>query len=307
METSLAKISTGLEDADKQGKQLVDQLYARIEQTHELLAKINSACYSDSGANYDVMSVLPSFDWYSKGSNVTLQIMFQEKPFGYMAGDVSIAEDQWVIGFSEDIYAYAEYTFMGAEGSLNIENGTLFAEGACSVLEGNVYFQVTDYLKTQADLTVCYAEGSVEIGKNGIHLHGEVGVLSANVQTVVGTENCNVSINGSAKVLTASGDVAFEFNSADGTYKAGAKGEAAFGAADASIGFNVMGFGLEVGVGAKAGAGGGIWSESSVVVAGDYVNLNSSEFDLGGALGLDIDVKITVPYLYPKWDKIFGF
>lgn len=304
---TLNEIKLQLEEADEEACIFADDLYTQIERTMNLLERVKSACYEGSVANYKNMESLINFDWYRKGDNLTLQSLMQTKPFTYLRGDVSVSENQWLVGLTDDMYAYAGYGFLNADGTLKIDEGTFFASGAASILEVNGYAQLTKDLRSEADAQVGYAEGSVEIGKNGYHIKGDAAFIKAHVELVLGDENANLTVFGNGEALAASADVVCEFDMESGAGRIGAQADATAGKVKGGIAGTNGAFGVSISASAGGSVGGGFHVESRVVTESEYINLNSVELDIGAALGLGLDIKVDVPYLYPKVGKLFGF
>lgn len=65
-------------------------------------------------------------DWYKPQTNVALTQKLKEDPFSYNADSVSVSENQWAAGLCSDVYAYAGYTWLGAEYESGREGDTVF-------------------------------------------------------------------------------------------------------------------------------------------------------------------------------------
>lgn len=323
MVKKLDDISLGLSEADTEASRIVDELYARIQDTSKWIGQIFDNSYKNGTPLFSNMEKIASNEWNRKGSNVTLLTKLYEDPFAYREGHVSIAEDQWATGLADDIYAFAGFSFMGASGSVTRKGNSFLAKGKGSVFEANAYAQLTDYIKAEADSKLLFGEGEIGFGglgedTVGFHMHGGVGVFMAEAKATIGVDDFNGHAKAGVKLGCASGDVASEFDIKDGTFKLGVKGEAYAAEAHASAGLDVFNydiekrnketgkmeevsaFGINVGANAKVGGSAGVWLESNSIIETKYFNVNSLDVnvDLGLLIGVNVDLKI--PYVYNK-------
>ena len=282
-------------------------------------------CYNDNGKiNADNLPKIQRQDWFEKAGNLTLYFMLHEDPFHYTAGEVTVAEEQWAIGLCSDVYGYAGYSLLSASYETGREDGTAYAKGAASVLEENIYAQNTDYLSTQLEAKLGYAEGDAKAGWSkdyvGARAEGDVGVAKIDTDTILGSEQLNLSIKGNAEVLTADAKAAFEFEDA-GQYAIGFDLGATLAKASASLGLNIfeieikdqetediivdnkslLGFDLKAS--ASAGVGAALWLESNTAYEMKFANINATEIkiDLEALIGVEVSISVPTPYIKPPW------
>lgn len=335
---ALGDVNTAYADVRAGVKAIRDDLYAvdddllkateevltRIKEVKTLIQKTKAFCYNDDGTiNADNLSQLQSQDWFRAAGNVTLQMMLQEDPFGYAAGEVTVSEDQWAIGLCSDVYAYAGYSFLSASGEMGLENGTLFMKGKASVLSANAYAQFTDYLRGEARVRGLYASGEQKAGWSdkykGYRMSAEVGVAKVDGSLALGTDAANAYVKGEASVLTADAKTAFEFEE-NGQFAVGTKASASAASASVTGGFSVLSFkekitdnasketmvdrnlfGFNVGASAGYQAGFGAWMESKTAFETKYLNINATTLDVDLKLLLGVKFSVTVPTPYFKY------
>lgn len=317
--STVKKIREDLYQVDDEALKSAEELLSRITKLRKLIEKTMAYCYSDDGKiNADNLNSIQNQEWFQTAGNVTLYLLLQEDPFEYVAGEVTVAEDQWAAGLCSDVYAYAGYSFLSASGEAGVENGTAFAKGKASVLAANGYAQFTDYLNASAEVKVAYAEGEAKAGWSdeykGFRVEAGVGLLKADGSVVVGSEEINAYIKGEVQVLCADGKVAFEFEE-DGQYAIGVDASATLASAEVKGGTTIFSYkskdtatgeketllGFKIGAEANAGGSFAIWSESKTAFETEYVNVNATTVKIDAALLLGIDVAVTVPTLYFKW------
>lgn len=316
---AVKKIREDLYLVDDDCNKTVGELLTRIEEVRTLVEKTMAFCYNDDGKiNADNLNKIQSQDWYQTAGNVTLYMLLEEDPFEYAAGEVSLSEDQWAAGLCSDVYAYAGYSFLSAEGEAGIEDGTAFAKGKAAVLQANGYAQFTDYLSAQVNVDVLYAEGEAKVGWSdkykGFKVEADVGLVKADGSLVLGSEDLNAFIKGEVKVLCADGKAAFEFEE-DGQFAIGVDASATLASAEVKGGTTILGYkskdsatgepdtllGFKIGAKADAGGSFAIWGESKTAIETDYVNINATTIKIDAALLLGVDLSVTIPTPYFKW------
>lgn len=320
--SSLSTIRNDLYSVDDEALSYADVLYERISSLRAFIECVVETCYSGGVFNADVASGLAEQAWFKRGANVTLQILLEEDPFAYAAGQVSIAEDQWVVGLCQDVFVFGGYSAISASGEAGINGNSAFAKGRFSALQGSLYGQITDYASAKADVRAGFAEGDVKVGFDddykGFRLSGELGVLDAKGELVFGSKEFNGFVSGEVKVACAEGDVAFEFED-DGEFAIGLKGSATGASATAKTGFSFLSysykddgsytgeeveeslFGAKAGVKANAGGSFALWAESKTAFETPLFNVNATTLEIDLSLLVGIEAEVTVPTPYFKW------
>ena len=321
METrnAVSKIREDLYAVDDEALKSANELFERIGELRTLIERMMAFCYNDDGKiNADNFNYIQTQDWFQTAGNLTLYLMLEEDPFEYIAGEVTLSEDQWAAGLCSDIYAYAGYSFLMASGEACIEDGTAFAKGKAAVLNANGYAQFTDYLSAQANVNALYAEGEAKIGWSdkykGFKVEAEIGVIQSDGSVVLGSDDLNAFVKGEVKVLCADGKVAFEFED-DGEFAIGVDASSTLASASVKGGTTILSYknadsatgdpslllGFEVGVKADAGGSFAVWTESETAIEMEHMNINATTVKIDAALLLGVDLSITVPTPYFKW------
>ena len=316
---TVKKVREDMYAVDDETLKSADELLTRIKELRTLIEKTMAFCYNDDGKiNADNLNKIQSQDWFQTAGNITLYLLLQEDPFEYVAGEVTVAEDQWAAGLCSDVYAYAGYSFLTASGEAGVEDGTAFAKGKAAVLKANGYAQFTDYLSAQANVNVLYAEGEAKAGWSdkykGFKVEAEVGVIQADGSVVIGSDDLNAFIKGEVKVLCADGKAVFEFED-DGEFAIGVDASATLASASIKGGTTIFSYknkdsatgetdtllGFKVGAKADAGGSFALWAESETAIEMEYMNINATTVKIDAALLLGIDLSVTVPTPYFKW------
>ena len=327
VETKIKEIDTDINDVDSQALTDVALLISRIESLQLMVTNTMGRCYRDGKFVPDKILDLSNQSWYEKQTNLALNIKLQEDPFAYEAGAVAISEKQWAAGLCSDVYAYAGYTWLGAEGEVGLENGTAYAKGAAVVFSANAYAQLTEYIKTEGEAKVAYAEGEVKVGDGqdgyyGGHISGEIGLLKIDGKATIGTDGFNGYVKGDVEVLTADGKASFEFDRKSGEFAVGVDASATAASASGSAGVSFLEVGykehkqkgatgakpeklslfkVEAGASASAGGAFAMYAESEKAIETRLFNVNATSIKLKGVAGLGFDLNITVPTIYWKW------
>jgi hypothetical protein len=296
---------------------LANELLERITKLKTFINSMMQYCYNEDGTiNADKLNYIDSQGWFYKAGNVELYLKLQEDPFVYEAGETTLLEDQWAVGLCSNVYAYAGYKVLTAEGECGVEDGTAFAKGKAAVASANGYAQFTDYLRAEAEIKVGYAEGEAKAGFSddykGFRVDAKVGLLNANGTVALGSDEINAFVKGEVKVLCANGKVACEFED-DGEFAVGVDASATAASASFSVGGTLFSYKnkesaignnplLGMNVSASASAGGSIsaWAESKTAYETEFVNINASTLKLKGEFLLGVDVSLTIPTLYIK-------
>lgn len=317
--TAVKKIREDLYAVDDEALKSATELLERIESLQTFINNVMAYQYSDDGKTgaYNAIT-MRNQDWYQENGNVALYLKLQEDPFEYVAGEVTLAEDQWAIGVCSDIYAYAGYSVLTASGEAGVENGTAFAKGKAAVLSANGYAQFTDYLRAQVNVKGAYAEGEAKAGWSedyvGFKVEAEVGLIKVDGSVVLGTDELNAYVKGDAKVLCADGKAAFELEE-DGQFAIGVDASATLASAKVKGGFSIFSYktkdsatgkkkpllGFEAGAKATAGGSFALWAESETAIETKYLNINATTVKIDAAALLGIEFSVTIPTPYFKW------
>lgn len=319
VKSTTKQIRTDLEDIDGQNLITAQEMLDRITTLKTLIQNTINLCYKDGKLDPNGVKGLKGKDWYKPQTNVALTQKLKEDPFSYNADSVSVSENQWAAGLCSDVYAYAGYTWLGAEYESGREGDTVFLNAKASVLELNGYAQFTDYVRASAEIDVGKAETEMKAGWGdgyyGAEIDASVAVAKAEGSFVIGGDDLNVSANASAEALTADGKAAYKFED-DGQFAMGAKGEAALVKASADIGGSLISFSAEddagnsvegtlFGVKAEGSVGiqasAGVYAESTTAYEFKYANVNATTLDVDLALVLGVSFSITVPTISLKW------
>ena len=318
-QTVLKKIREDLYDVDDQACKTADDLMTRIVEVRTLIERMMAYCYNGDGRIVtDNLKNLQTQGWFHKAGNVALYLKLQEDPFEYVAGETTVAEDQWAAGLCLDVYAYAGYAFLTASGEAGVEDGTAFAKGKAAVLTANGYAQFTDYLSGTANAKFGFAEGETKAGWSdkykGYKVEAEVGLVKIDGSVVLGSDDLNAFVKGEIQVLTADGKIACEFED-DGEFAVGLDASATLASASVKVGTTILGYkntdtatgetetllGFKAGAKAKAGGSLAVWAESKTAIEGEYVNINATTVKVDAALLLGLDLSLTIPTPYFKW------
>lgn len=312
----LKDIRTNLESFDSAALESANELYERILAAKTYISNMMDYCYNEDGNLIpDNINKVRKQDWYNKSTNVQLYLKLQEDPFEYSAGEVTVAEDQWAIGLCSDVYAYAGYSFLSASYEAGLEDGTAFIKAKALVAEANGYAQFTDYLHAEGEARFGSAEGEAKVGFSddyvGFKVDLKVGLVDVNGSVLIGSDDLNAYVKGSAKVLCADGKAAFELPNEDGEFSMGFHAEGTVAKASAKAGFSMFKykdhsnddnsdslFKLKVEGGATAGAELSAFLESKKAIETEHCNINATSIDVAIGLGLDIDIELTIPTLY---------
>ena len=307
--------------ADADAATSAGELLTRIQQMKNQITETMGLCYQDGSFVASNAASMTKQGWYRKQTNATLQMLMAEDPFEYQTGAVAISEDQWAAGLCSDVYAYAGYTFCNASYEKGKEGSSSFLKARASLLSVNAYAQLTDLVKAQGEAEVLYGdlETKTGLGENGYfggRVTAEAGLLKVNGSAVVGTSGCNAYIKGDAKVLSANGKAAMEFES-DGQFAVGVDGSASLGSASAEAGVNFLSYRVYDGTATgkekddlfkfsvtamtEMGGSGAIYAESKTAIETDFVNINATTIKIKGAVLLGGCIQITVPTPYFKF------
>lgn len=313
---ALTKIRTELYAVDEEAGKHVNDLYERIAALKDLLHNTMGICYKDEVINPDELHRLKTQSWYHQETNLTLYMKLLEDPFGYSAGETTLAEDQWAAGLCSDVYAYAGYSIWNASYEAGVEDGTVFGKAKASIAETNGYAQLTEYLTGQANLKAGYAQADVKAGFSddyvGFKVDAGVGLVKVDGSVVLGNENINGFIKGEGKVLCADGKVAFEFED-NGEFAVGVDASATLASAGIKGGVSLFSyidrsdnsltgqkkeeFFLGFKAGAKVDAGGSfaVYVERKNAIEMEYFNIQTTRLKLDIGLGIGVDLDVTVP------------
>lgn len=322
VDATIDTIDTNLATADQSAKAFADELYERISKLKLMISNLRSSCYAGGSFNEEGASGLASREWYVTAANTTLALKLEEDPFSYEAGEVTLTEDQWVAGLCQDVYAYAGYSLLARGWEYGAQDGTVYANGYFSAIQGDARAQFTEFAVAEGQARVGYVEGDVKAGWSdeyvGAHAEGSIGVAQAEGKIRIGPEEFGGFISGAADFCTAEGAAAFELED-DGEFAIGLKGEATAAQAKATAGFDFLSYSSDndgstfgekekkrlfgASASAKAGAGvsAGAWLESETAIEGNFVNVNATSFSLDLSLIVGFEVDVTVPTLSFKW------
>ncbi|CAK7060312.1 MAG: hypothetical protein EUB_03464 [Eubacterium sp.] len=223
-------------------------------------------------------------------------------------------EKQWAFGLASDVYGYGGYSIMGGSYEGQIRDGVASGSFKGSLLSANGALKITDYFnaKGNADLLAVSGKGKAGFSKDyiGLSAEGSATVAKASASAVLGNDAFNLKADASAQVLSADGYAKCEADS-NGNFAFGLGGDASAASAKASVGGTFLGmptdkgekplFGAKVSGSVGVEAGADFLIESSNVIDGDFVNLNSTHIKLGGKLGLGLEVDLTIPTISFDW------
>lgn len=315
----IQSIQDTLREIDNELDINMGELLIRIQDMYTLVTSTMGLCYNDG--NFDANSVdqMISSEWYSSQGNATLALMMAEDPFSYSTGEVTVSEDQWAAGLCSDVYAYAGYSFLSKSYEAGVENSTVFINASAVVFSLNGYAQLTDYLKAQGELKTVYVDVDAKAGFGdgyyGVSAKIEAGVISVDGSVVLGTDEFNGYIKGSAELLCADGEAAFVIED-DGEYEIGVKASATLAKASAKAGISFLSYEVDDGsatsenkdnlfeLSAKASASAGgsfkLYSESQTAFEYEYLNINATSLEINAEALLGLELSITVPTIYWK-------
>lgn len=245
--------------------------------------------------------------------------MQEKDPFWFIAGHDAMDENQAVWGLTKDIYAYAGYRLVGGTYEHSYKDNVYDSHLEGSVVQGNVYGQLTDYARTELNGKFIYGDVNGKAGWSdtykGVNISGNAGVAKVDGKISAGSKDSDwLYAKGEAKVLDAEGYLKAEYEDGD-NFSIGIKGEASAASAKGSIGTDLLSisgedsqtgkkeslFGFEISgkVGPVVGAEASL--ERKKVWENENISIQTNTITLGGSFGIGGDITVTVPDISIKW------
>lgn len=318
---TLIDVCKAIETVDNEFVGFANALYDRIIMLKNQVINMKKNCFTEDGYfNTGCISILDDESWNPHLPSVELQAIFIEHPFEYDEYAVAVSSDQWAAGLADDVYVYAGYSYLSASYEMGHDENGAFIKGKGSLFEANAYAQLTDLLVAQAGVKVLFAEGEAKVGWGDGYYGGRasvsVGVAEVEASTVLGNDAIGLHAKGYAKAACADAGAYAEFEPEDGSFHIGAEASATAASAGVEIGLDGIGysnendkengklfdFSVSPSVGIEAQVGTSIQGKKGI--EGEYANINTLTISGKFAAMLGIKGSVTVPYIYPKWDKI---
>lgn len=311
-----------LTDVDSTSLQEANNLMDRIDELTYQLKSIANNYHQDNKILKDKVKEITMEKWYKVEPIKNLDKMLSEDPFSYEATANYKSEGQWDKGYATDTFIYTGCSNLGNEYNTTRNKGVISGNLKASIFNGYENLQITDYAKQCAGISVLPVELSGKAGFSkeylGFGLKGSVAVVDANASAVLGTDNFNGYIKGSATALSAGGYANFNFKPSNSDFDIGIGGKASAVGASVTMGTSILsvpgnavskeyaGGNIKVSkstsllgysVTAKAGASVSADFDISSTRVLDFgkMNINAIHLKLGGTLGLGADVDVTFP------------
>ena len=315
--TDFSNIAEKLDKVNQDFQQKDQELYQKSNDITTFISNISNSIsqvmnnYVLPSGKYDdsKFEKLKNESWYIEGKDSVFQNKMKEDPFIYNAGSVAVAEVQYAKGYSNDVYAYVGGDIASASGEYKIQDGELKASGKARLAGGELHANAGNLASLSATADLASIKGNVTVGKNGYILSAGGTAASAEVTAKIGNL---VTAKASAKGPNAEGTIA-NYNSEDKT-QIGFSGDASIWnlSANAQVdGLNYkIGKGDEqkklfsVGVKPKVGLSANaklMYTREKVVDINEHVSIDSHRLQIGGQLGLGLDLDITVPFIRLKF------
>ncbi|WP_164880650.1 T7SS effector LXG polymorphic toxin [Clostridium manihotivorum] len=333
IDTELYNICDDLTKADEAALKEANNLFEEINELANQLKTIANDYHKDKKISADMVKDIPSQQWYKTESNKNLSLLMKEDPFFYSANAKYRSEGQWAKGATSDVYIYGGYSAYGGAYTANTNDGVSSLDANGSLFNAYEAAQATKYFRQNANLSLGAAAVSGKMGfsKNyiGFQGKGSVAAVDANASVVLGTDKFNGYAKGNATFLSASGYTNCYVNPSNGDFDIGIGGKATAAEASFSLGTSILTVPaqnsssqeyigglvkvskstslLAGSIKAKVGAGGSADFDLSSTKVLDFgeINVNALHVKLGGALGigLDVDVTIPVPTIDLPWES----
>ncbi|MBP1043046.1 hypothetical protein I6N95_18685 [Vagococcus sp. BWB3-3] len=306
-------ISKGLSTTNSTALTTAESLYQRISEVKNAISKISNDYHANGRIDYDKVSQISKEGWYTVETPVALMEKTSNDPYGYeVFGDVG-AESQWARGLSNDIYG----SFYGkaVEYKLRVESGDNYLGGEAFFkgLSAGGYGQLTKYLKGDAEISALSANGKLRMGFNddykGASLAADAHFVKASGSFVLGSDNFNAYAKAEASLMSADGHADFEFE--EDRFKIGLGGNVSMADVKASLGFSFLEydngkkdsegnskgnlFGIQAAPKLDAGVGAEASLSGEKAMSFGPVDVNAVTLELGGSLGLGLNIKVTLP------------
>ncbi|ORO80218.1 T7SS effector LXG polymorphic toxin [Streptococcus oralis] len=309
IEKKLKKVNQDFQQKDQELYQKVSRLTDYFSNISNNISQVMNNYVLPSGkyddSKFDNLKREP---WYIEGKVSVFQKKMEEDPFVYGAGSVANWEGQYAIGFSNDVYAYAGADAVSRNYEIKVQDGELKANGKVRLAGGELHANAGDLASVSATADLASLKGSTTIGKNGLILSAGGAVASAEATAKVANL---VTAKASAKGPSADGTMAL-YDSEKKT-QFGFSGSASFYNVSASVELDPLnakiGKGDEqkrlfsLGMKPKVGAGGSaklMYTREKVADINKHISIHSNRIEIGGQLGLGIDLDITVPSIQFK-------
>jgi hypothetical protein len=306
-------------DINKLDSRIKSQVEAVSVHASTLLSKIQSlqkTYIKMEMIDLSAVDKISKESWYKPESGDILLEMWCADPFIYEVGQGAVWEEQWAVGLTPDVYAAAGAGLLTGEYEMKYMNGVFEVSAKGSVVNGYAEAQFTDFLKASAEAYLLGASGSAKVGWSdeyiGFKLEGEASVAKAKGKIILGTDEFNGYVKGEAKVLSADGFAAAEFEDKN-NYDIGIGGSATLAEASGEIGLSFLKvkssgsgesknlFGLSGKAKASAGVGAGVRLTSENVYDGSIVDINTVSVNVNLKAIIGVELSVTVPQI-----KLFG-
>lgn len=310
-----------LSETDDTALATAETIYERIQDLTNSINNISENYYDSQGAiALDRVGNIANEPWYETEPTTAIDNKLVEDPFFYTADSQAVSEEQWAAGLATDTYASAGYTLPNYGYEAGVDNGVYSATGDASLFEGEARAEFGGIAEASVVGRGAYANGTAEFGslvgesdKRGIHLDGEVGAANVQGEARLGNDLINAEATAGAEGLTTDGAVSAMFEDQN-NYAVGLKGKATAGDVSAGVGMSffdidvegkdqagekinerasLLGFDFEASAGASAGVA--AYLETQHVAKLGPLNLNATSFEIGGKLGLGLNLKVNVP------------
>lgn len=324
IDSELANINKELLEVDSEALVEANNLMNRINELIYQLKTITNDYHEDNKISLDKVNGITTENWYKAEKDNGLAAMMKKDPFFYHSGAGYKSEGQWAKGIASDVFMYGGYSNRGMEYNTNLNNGVLSGDLTAYGYHGYENGQFTNYLKQNGSASFGDASLSGKLGVPGLSQDyfgfqgkGSVAVADASSSIVLGSDQFNGYIKGSASVLSANGYIN-DYVKSNGDFDFGIGGKASAADASFSVGtsaFNVPGksdskeyaggnvkvtnstslLGLSISGKAGVSASADLDVSNTTVLDFGKINVNAVHVKLGGSLGFGAEVDVTVP------------
>lgn len=311
----------GLSETDDTALATAESIYERIQELTNSITNISENYYDSQGAiALDRVGNIANESWYKTEPTTAIDNKLIEDPFFYTADSQAIGEGQWAAGLATDTYIAAGYALPNYSYQAGVDNGVYSASGDAALIEGNVNAELGGIAEANVVGRGGYANGTAEFGsligesdKRGIHLDGEVGAADIQSRARLGNDLLNAEGRAGAEGATAGGTVSAMYEDQN-NYAAGLRGDASIWEASASLGLSAFDiemetkdsngntikdkvslFGADLEASGGWSAGAAAYIETQNVSEFGPLNLNATSLELGGKLGLGLNLKLNFP------------
>lgn len=311
---NLSEVNQELLDTDKAIVTEVEAIQTMMEQLKTNLTNIKKEYVASNGQYLpEKVKNISKEKWYIQGDVKVLSKKMEEDPYSVDSAYGAVWDGQAAIGISNDVYGVAGYEAISAQYMGKHENGNYTLTANAQVFKGDLTLQATPMFRAVAQGKLLYGETDTSFGRNGFILSGEAGVGKG--KTRVSTLNDQAYIELNAKGVSANGEVS-AYASEEKT-RVGMEFGATVGEVSTNLGVDILNATVKdtktgkdvikplLKVDAEPKAGGGVggtlmFSDEKVYdsfLGQDWMDVHGTSFEIGGKLGLGLDISITIPII----------